>query len=98
MLRRVPGVTRRDKIIIESLHSPCNVVPASIHVENISLRRFAHVLRMNENEPAMRAITRYSSKKSSEGRQSNFWTIAFVISDEYKVVFNKRIKKTKLRS
>ncbi len=51
-----------------------------------------HVLRMNENVPARQAMVWYFDDKSHKGRQGNFCTIASVISDEYKVVFQKSIK------
>ncbi len=56
MLRRVLGVTWRDKTTIENLYARCNVVPASVQVVNARWRLFCHVLRMNENVPARQAM------------------------------------------
>jgi hypothetical protein len=92
MLRRVLGVTWRDKITIENLYARCNVVPASVQVVNARWRLFGHVLRMNENVPARQAMYCYFNEKSHKGRQGNFCTIASVLSDEFKSVCLKSIK------
>ncbi len=67
-------------------------VPASVQVVNACWRRLGLVLRMNENVPARRAMTCYFNGKSHKSGQGNFCTIASVISDEYKDVFQKSIK------
>ncbi len=69
MLRRVLGVTWRDKITIENLYTRCNVVPASVQVVNTRWRLFGRVLRVNENVPARQAMACYFDDKSHKGRQ-----------------------------
>ncbi len=86
MLRRVLGVTWRDKIATENLYARCNcnAVPASLQAVNARWMFLCNVLRMNENVPARRAMTCYFNEKSHKGRQSNFCIIASVISEECK--------------
>jgi hypothetical protein len=92
MLRRVLGVSWRDKLRNEDLYARCGIMPASLQSVNARWRLFGHVLRMNENVPARQAMAFFFNEKSHKGRQGNFCTIASVLSDEYKAACNKSIK------
>ncbi len=59
MLRRILGVTWRDKIAIENLYVRCNVVSVSLQVVNASWGLFEDVLRMVKNVPARQASACY---------------------------------------
>jgi hypothetical protein len=61
-------------------------------VVNARWRLFGHVLRMNENVLARQSMDCYFNEKSHKGRQGNFFTIDFVLSDEYKSVCLNSIK------
>ena len=69
MLRRVLGVSWRDKLRNEDLYARCGIMPASLQSPNARWRLFGYVLRMNENVPARQAITFYFNEKSHKGRQ-----------------------------
>ncbi len=47
---------------------------------------------MNEDVPARQAMALYFEGKDLEGRQGNFCSIAYALSDDYKKIFNKGIK------
>ncbi len=92
MLRRVLGVSWRDKLRNEDLYARCGIMPTILQSVNARWRLFGHVLRINENVPARQAMAFYFNEKSHKGRQENFCTIASILSDEYNAACNKSIK------
>ena len=61
LLRQILGYVWSDKISNEDLYKEAGIVPASIQVLEARWRLFGHVLRMNENTPARKAMIYYCS-------------------------------------
>ena len=92
MLRKVVGLTWKQKVTNENLYAMCGLKPASVQVVNARWRLYGHVLRMNEDVPARQAMALYFDGKEFKGRQGNFCSIASVLSDDYKKAFGVSIK------
>ena len=92
MIRRVVGVTWRDKITNEALYTSCNLEAASVLVVKARWKLLGHVLRMDEAVPARQAMAFYFDEKSHKGRSGNVCTLPSVLSEDFKTAFNKSMK------
>ena len=90
LLRQILGYVWSDKISNEDLYKEAGVVPASIQVLEARWRLFGHVLRMNENTPARKAMIYYFSG-DQKGRKGPRITIATSLSNEYFIVYGKKL-------
>ncbi len=82
----------KHKLTNEDLYAMRGCLPASVQVINAGWRLFGHVLRKKEDVPARQAVTSYFKGKDVKGRQGDFCSMSYVLSDHYKKAFNKGIK------
>ena len=91
MIRKVLGLTWKNKITNERLYTMSSILPASVQVINARWRLFGHTLRMKDEGPAQKAMASYFTVPGDcRGRQGNACTIASVVSDDYKRAYGEK--------
>lgn len=90
LLRKILGHVWSDKVSNEDLYKEAGVVPASLQVLDARWRLFGHILRMNENTPARKAMVYYFAG-DQKGRKGPRITIATSLSNEYYIVHGKKL-------
>ena len=75
----------------EDLYTMSNILPASVQTVFARWRLFGHVLRMDNEVPAQKAMVSYFTLSSDcKGRQGNACTIASAVSEDYKRAFGDK--------
>src|ERR1043165_4110194 len=73
-LRRIEGVTRRDKIRNKEIHNRLNIQYDIVNrIQNRRLRYFGHVTRMGNDRYPKIALNGYVHGKRKRGRQKKRW-------------------------
>ena len=73
-LRRVQGVTRRDRIRNQNIRNQLHTTPIVQNIENKSLRWLGHVTRMSENRLPKRVMEARPTGSRGKGRPRVEWT------------------------
>lgn len=72
-LRRVLGVTRRDRIRNDTIREQLKVQPVAKWIENCQLRWYGHLKRMEDKRPVKRVWEAKSQKRKNRGRPKTTW-------------------------
>jgi Reverse transcriptase (RNA-dependent DNA polymerase)/Endonuclease-reverse transcriptase len=72
-LRRVKGITRRDRVRNEAVREELNVEPIMTKIKIQQLKWFGHLTRMHKNRPVKKVWQARPMKRRARGRPRKTW-------------------------